>query len=327
MDLVSVIIPAYNSEKYLSEAVESAVSNDWPDKEIIIVDDGSTDGTRHVACGLERSHGGVVRFLPSADGRNRGVSHARNRAAREARGEMLSFLDADDRFLQDHLASSVGALRERPEVAFTYARIRYLFDMDREALKLEGDEWGSGPARGIVPDAFERLLERNFIPLQTVVCRREQFLQAGGFDEGLEFQHEDYLLWAKLSCRHPLFYLDRVGAEYRIHPASYSTNLRRDVVVSAQEVEFLERVSRAVGESDRQCSPIVRAAWRRVGDRVAHRLYCALRKGDFVQARREFAALRRVPEKLRLAAAPWNWHRNRSGAQHKTELGARQSRH
>lgn len=308
---VSVIIPAYNSERYLEEAVESAVASTWPEKEVIILDDGSTDRTREIAVRLENKHPGIVRALAHPDGRNHGVAAARNCAAQHSTGQALAILDADDRLLPDHLSHAADVLARHREVALVYGRARYLFEVEREGLWVSGEEGGWGPARGVVSEAFERLLSGNFVQMSTVVCRREPFFAIGGFDANIKFMQQDYLLWTKLAYRYPIFYLDEVGAEYRIHPASYSANLEWEKVASAKQFEYLHCISRSIPRTDAQGWHRVREAWQSLGKRILYRFYRALRSRNFSQARRELAVLRRLPEKAHLVRAPFEWRRNR----------------
>lgn len=105
--LVSVVIPVFNCERYLGQAIESVLRQEHSNVEIIVVDDGSTDGSREVA----KSFAGV-RYLHQE---NRGIAAARNLGIGMARGELLTFLDADDLWTDRALALQLNALREHPE--------------------------------------------------------------------------------------------------------------------------------------------------------------------------------------------------------------------
>ena len=107
MPLVSIIIPCHNAAPWLTETLESALAQTWPEKEIILVDDGSTDGSLELACGYE-SRG--VRVLRQA---NRGAAVARNAGLAAARGDYLQFLDADDLLTSEKVALQVTLLEER----------------------------------------------------------------------------------------------------------------------------------------------------------------------------------------------------------------------
>src|SRR5713101_9096613 len=117
---ISVLIPAYNAAPYLKEAIESALSQSYAPHEIIVVDDGSTDGTADIA----RSFGSQVRLLQHA---NRGVAASRNRGIEEATGDWIALLDADDLFLPDKLLLQVRAVDHNPSALLVYTGMRLLF--------------------------------------------------------------------------------------------------------------------------------------------------------------------------------------------------------
>ncbi len=114
--LVSVIIPTYNRARLVGSAVESALSQDYPKTEILVIDDGSSDGTREM---MARAYGAnpKVRYLPKANG---GVSSARNLGIRESRGEYVALLDADDAWLPGKLVLQLECLRRFPEAGMVW---------------------------------------------------------------------------------------------------------------------------------------------------------------------------------------------------------------
>ena len=308
---VSVIIPAYNAEAYLAEAVTSAVSDDWPEKEVLVFDDGSTDGSRAVADRLQREQPGLVRVLAPPDGANRGLSHARNALLAAARGEFVAFLDADDAFLPGHLRRAVTALQAAPQAALVYGRVRVR--AEGGSSWMDSDQWGWGPGAGVVNNAFDLLLHRNFIPVPAVVCRREAVLELGGFDTDLAFLQQDYVLWTKLAYRHAVVYLDAVTSVYRVHPTSYSSRLDRETTATAQEIEYLARMSAWIPKDDAAARRGLRQAWREAADRILYRLYLAVRRGDGAGVAREARALASAPVSAVLSS-PARWHATRAQA-------------
>jgi len=115
--LLSVVIPVYNGRKYLAEAVESVRRQSWPDLEILIVDDGSTDGTADLA----QSLGGPIRVLRQQQA---GAATARNRGVEEARGAWLAFLDADDRWTDSKIARQMAVFKRDAGVDIVFGHVR-----------------------------------------------------------------------------------------------------------------------------------------------------------------------------------------------------------
>jgi glycosyltransferase involved in cell wall biosynthesis len=171
---VSVIIPAYNAAEYLHRAVESALAQTVPPHEILIVDDGSRDNSYEVAAAMPAP----VKAFKKANG---GPASARNFACRQATGEWLAFLDADDTWLPGKLERQMS--RAQPDTGMLHCLFK--------------------PAEP-PPDrlTFDLLWEKNPICTSTVAIRRDVFLEAGGFDEDRTLIGvEDYNLWLKVAFR------------------------------------------------------------------------------------------------------------------------------
>src|SRR5436309_2678723 len=107
--LVSILIPCYNAERWIAQAIESALAQTWPDKEVIVVDDGSTDGSLHVI----KQFDGRIHW---ETGKNRSGNMARNRLLELARGDWLQYLDADDYLLPDKIDGQMRFLATAPNI-------------------------------------------------------------------------------------------------------------------------------------------------------------------------------------------------------------------
>jgi len=158
--LVSVIIPAYNCQSYISEAIESALHQTHPPVEVIVLDDGSTDRTLEIARGFSGVH--CVSQLHA------GAGAARNRGAALACGTLLAFLDADDRWPLDKLSRQVEALRLQPDLDMVFGCAQQL---------RAGTEWEEAIAK---PDESTSQLMPGFVA-GTMLIRREAFLRVGEF--------------------------------------------------------------------------------------------------------------------------------------------------
>lgn len=188
--LVSVIIPAYNAEKYLAETLESVLAQTLQEIEVIVVDDGSRDGTARIAQGFPR-----VRYVHQANG---GVSSARNHAAALSTGEFLAFLDSDDIWHPDKLRQQVEAFRLHPDSAFS--RTEFTCDpVSWESLPAQLPD--STPRHSIIPELSTSFLAPYFTT-STVMVRRTAYEEANGFDASLRIA-EDVDFYLRVLARHP----------------------------------------------------------------------------------------------------------------------------
>jgi len=186
MPRVSVIIPAYNAERYLGEALDSVMAQTWRDIEVVVVDDGSTDGTQEIV----RGYGPPVRLLEQA---NAGPAAARNRGVREAEGELVAFLDSDDLWLPEKLALQVPLFDAEGRVALVYCKA--------ERMTGDGTPIPTPAHPRPTGDVFLALLGRNHCPTSGVVVRRDVFLRFGGFPEDMVWA-EDWHLWLRIAREH-----------------------------------------------------------------------------------------------------------------------------
>jgi glycosyltransferase involved in cell wall biosynthesis len=210
---ISVIIPAYNAERYIATAIKSCLSQTYAPHEIIVVDDGSTDGTAEVA----ESFPSPVRVIRLSE--NMGASVARNRGVQASTGDWLAFLDADDWFLPEKLELQRRCALENEQAVLVYTGFR--------VLNLNGSEYD-----GKLPqprELFPRLRYRCVMHLGTVALRREAFDAVGGFDPALGVT-EDWDLWLRLADRYSVALFAPMTEQlsvYRKIAGSLSSNTMR----------------------------------------------------------------------------------------------------
>jgi glycosyltransferase involved in cell wall biosynthesis len=180
---VSVVIPAYNVEEYVADAVASALHQTHSPREIICVDDGSTDETLEVLRGLESQHSDHVHVLT---GPNRGASAARNRGLERATGEYIQFLDADDTLLPEKLEQDLDVLAED--------RASMLFGGYES---FEGEEKVHECATYVSEDPWICLAHQNFGHTSANLFRADAVEEIGGGDEQRPF-NQDYDLIARV---------------------------------------------------------------------------------------------------------------------------------
>ena len=220
--LVTVVIPAYNCEPWVAEAIDSALAQDHANVEVVVVNDGSTDGTLSVL----RRYGDRIRLV---DQKNAGPPAARNAGLAAARGQYIAFLDADDVWWPTKLSDQVSFLQGHPDVGTAVSTW--------EAWAPQGDGRFVRPAApppraaGDMPRAlwcgwrYNELLFDCELLTTCVLMRAEVVHQVGSFDTGL-WNGDDYDYWLRASRVAKLAKLERPGALYRMLPNSVSRKPR-----------------------------------------------------------------------------------------------------
>ncbi len=205
---VSVIIPSFNHAAYLRECVDSVLSQDHPNTEVTVVDDGSSDGSLAIL----QSYGERIQLIQQRGGRQ---ARARNLGLRVASGELIAFLDSDDRYLPGRLSAAVAAFQAQPEAEVVWGDYRRIDD--HGALMAEARWPGSA-------DDFRRvLIASNPICNATVTLRRRVLDEIGGFDERVP-RVCDGAAWYQIAARgHRFVHLDRLMLDYRLHRANDSS--------------------------------------------------------------------------------------------------------
>lgn len=243
----TVIIPAHNEERFVGEAVESALLQTARPTEVIVIDDGSTDETANVAA---LAGARVIRNEVS-----RGPSASRNIAVAQVTTEFVAFLDADDLWTPKHACLVMKAMAVKRAVFGGSKVMRF------------------GDVNGTVPTALSRheplhirdaLIVENPIVLSTVIVERAAFLAAGGYDEAMRFS-EDYDFWFRLSRAEDFAYVDVATVRRRVHANQVSAIRQSDMVRAAWGVRrrrIGERLSDAAPASREQILLLVERAAR-----------------------------------------------------------------
>lgn len=204
--LISVIMPVYNAAPFVREAIESVLTQTLGDFELIAIDDASTDHSREVLAGVTDRR---CRVLGNAT--NLGAAETKNRGIKEARGEFLAFLDADDVAVPERFARQVEWLRAHPNVGVLGSNV--------EHIDPTGRSLGSHELAELDPHALRaRLLFQNRIA-QSSVLARVSALRGIGFRREFE-PAEDYDVWVRLECS--LAVIGETLVQYRVHPQSVS---------------------------------------------------------------------------------------------------------
>lgn len=220
MPLISVIIPAYNSEKTIRETIESVLKQSFSDFELIIINDGSTDSTLAIASSIQVQDPRIKVFsYPNAGGavsRNRGFSHSS--------GEFIAFLDSDDLWTSDKLESQLKALQQNPQAGVAYS---WLDAIDEEGKFIRGGNYRN--ENGYI---FAKLFLVPFVESgSNPLIRRQAFIDVGGFDESLPAS-QDYDLYLRLAALYEFVAVPSPQVLYRISSNSMSADVRRQEATS-----------------------------------------------------------------------------------------------
>jgi glycosyltransferase involved in cell wall biosynthesis len=281
--LVSVILPVYNRDHSVARAIRSVLAQTWTPFELIVVDDGSTDGTRAVL----DSFGSQITIIEQA---HAGAYVARNLGLRHANGGLIAFIDSDDVWLPDRLASQIP-LMERPEVGLVFGDVVHVRP-GQERRRVTSFQVAP-PRRGRVAKQFAWC---NFVPTSTVLVRLSCIEEAGGFAEDVALSC-DYLMWFQIALRHELDFVDRVVAEYTLSPDSMSRDLGRSIEA---------RIQLFSGELARTTDPAARKILKRLLFNLSWSLaLAALRKRAGTVARPLRNAQVTAMAAARLEAGPW----------------------
>ena len=265
---VSAILIFYNAEEYLAEAIDSVLAQDCRDFELLLVDDGSTDGSTAIAERYVDRDPGRIRYLEHPGHENRGMSPTRNLGLREARGDLIAFIDADDRWRPNKLGEQLRIFDEHAEIDALCGTVNYWrgWDGGRDELVPTGHVRN----RAIPPpEASVSLypLGRAAAPCPSdLMIRTSVAIALGGFEEsftGPLQMYEDQAFLAKLYLNHTIYFADRCWLDYRRHDASCMSEVTRDGRYHDVRRHFLEWFESYLLQSPQREHPAVRAALAR----------------------------------------------------------------
>jgi glycosyltransferase involved in cell wall biosynthesis len=226
--LISVIIPTYNQAAYLSQTLDSVLGQTYTPLEIIVIDDGSTDETKHIEQ-LYTSLHPSIRWYSQI---NQGPSFSRNRAIHLAQGHYIALLDADDLMDPNRLILQYQAFQMHPAIDIVYTALKL--------IDSQGKETGEIHSQTYLPQDFNAfMLFRNLIPAHSTLLLKSECLKNYSYDEN--YTHaEDYELMLRLTQHYTFFYLDLLLTSYRRHHSNLSNNLTAH---HQAELNILQRYS------------------------------------------------------------------------------------
>lgn len=225
MPLISVVIPVYNGELTIEETVISVLNQTFLDFELIVIDDGSTDSTLEI---IKKIHDSRLKIFSYT---NSGLSASRNRGIKHARGEFISFIDADDLWTSGKLTAQLNALRKNPDAAVSYSWTDF--------IDMSGNLLGYGIHHTADGYVFPYLLAHFFIGSgSNALIRKHVFDEVGWFDETLTAA-EDWDMFLRIAAKYHFVTVPEPQILYRITDNSMSRNILN------QERECLKVIERA----------------------------------------------------------------------------------
>ena len=216
MPRVSVVIPCYNTGKYLRQALDSVLAQTYPDWEVILVNDGSTDNSAQIAMEAQEQFGSRLKYIYQS---NRGLSATRNIAFANASGEFISFLDADDIYTPDRLQRGVEVLDADPSAGLVHSKVDRI-DEDGNFL-----EHPPAPHRRYLSGRIARHIftRKAHVLCPSIMFRKQCMVLAGASDENLNV-NADRDICFRIALHYPVIHIDEILAHYRIQPMSMSKN-------------------------------------------------------------------------------------------------------
>jgi glycosyltransferase involved in cell wall biosynthesis len=198
---VSVIIPTYNRENFITKAIDSVMAQTYRNVEVVVIDDGSTDNT----FSLVGQYGKTVTYFYQE---NRGIAGARNAGIRKSNGDYIAFLDSDDYWVPEKLERQMELFQKHPEYGMVASQC---------ASVLLNGSFRSKNRQGKSGWVFIDLFMKNFIRTSSAVITRECIDTVGLFDEGLT-ECEEYDLWLRIAAKYPVGFINESLAVYTDNP-------------------------------------------------------------------------------------------------------------
>jgi glycosyltransferase involved in cell wall biosynthesis len=210
---VSVLVPAHNHERYVAEALDSVRDAGYPNIEIVLIDDGSTDSTWERVTRWQQANEAIE--LVASRQMNAGVVRTLNRLLQGARGQYVALLASDDRLMPGGIASRVEFLDNNPRFKAVFADCRRI---DAEGNVTAEHQTGAGYPGArlrLLRDPAREIVEHWAVPGPVLMYDRRTILDMGAYDESLI--HEDWDMYLRLASRDQIAYLDEIVADYRWH--------------------------------------------------------------------------------------------------------------
>ena len=253
MPTVSVIIHTYNNEKFIAETVESVLNQTYKDYAVIVVDDGSVDGTRDALIPYMQK----IRYHYKENG---GIASAKNAGISLSETEFVAFLDHDDLWVPDKLMLQMECFIENPQAGLVYTKYTSFKN---------GKELRTKPEKGYSGWIFKELLSKSFIQTSTVVVKRECLDAVGPYDETF-FLGDEYDMFLRIARKFQCGFVDKGLTRYRVHDTNASNN---DFLFDNENLGVYKKIYNNFTDLDGVEKKILRKRIARYSMKVAEGLY------------------------------------------------------
>lgn len=249
--LVSIILPAYNHEAYVSKMLDSVLVQDYLNKEFVVIDDGSTDLTGQLIEEWVKEHEGEIKVLYKSRA-NKGVSATLNELLSLASGHYIAGASSDDYLLPDSISRRLNYLLENPDKKAVFGDYQVIDDND-VVLHESGIVGLYGGRKDLfleVDTLVDEVLNNFSVAGPVLMFERSAFNDIGFFDEGL--QMEDWDMYLRLSAAGLLGFIDYPVAAYRWHDGCTCRNIPKDIELLKYQLTVLENNESRFGVQQRR---------------------------------------------------------------------------
>jgi glycosyltransferase involved in cell wall biosynthesis len=310
---VSAIIIFLDAERFIEEAIESVIAQTYDNWELLLVDDGSTDGSTQIALQYVEQYPSKVRYLEHPGHQNRGKETSRNLGISHAKGEYIGFLDADDVWLSYTLERQLAVLDSHPEAGMVYGAAHYWYGWTSNPEDSQRDFLHSVEEQGFEPDTLVEPLMwlATFLRaggaapcICSVLVRCEIAKSIGGFEEEFRGQYEDQAFFVKAGLQAPVFVASECWSRYRQHADSSWLVTQKTDQQHTMRLYFLNWLAEYLYEQevkDTEVWKLLQEAQLQVHSKQLEQLERALKKEH-----REVRRLRQRNQQLRLRIQDMN---------------------
>jgi len=228
--LVSILIPCYNSVDFVEETIASAFAQKYENIEVIVVDDGSTDGSYERLEQLRNSTYPSLQIHFHPGHQNKGVSATRQKALSQSKGDFIAFLDADDCMHEGKIQQQLNVFQEHSNVVLCHSLMDIIGGEENDADYFD-HLFGFRPTEPYDYHKQKDFLIRNGVCCSSVLVKRSA-IEGLIFSTAQLFQHEDWLCWSLIAPQGKYMFLNERLGRYRVHPASATAAVRANPLVA-----------------------------------------------------------------------------------------------